>query len=81
MKVSELIKNLEDIKKDYGDLKVYEYDDGILLNYKNVLRSRPAVRKVYYTNWGGMVDIKLETGDKELYNVNPSKPINIGLVL
>lgn len=81
MKISEMIKKLEDIKKEHGDISVYEFDDGILTKYKSMISERPNAGKVYHTNWGGILGTNVDTAEDEIYDIDLKKPVSIGVIL
>lgn len=87
MKLSKLIIKLQEIEKEFGDLDVYETgDSGLLYKYEGIFR--PTATKVYYQKWEDAAYMKdeltegdVEVANEDLYDVDLSRPIKIGLLI
>ncbi|WP_405101686.1 hypothetical protein [Oceanobacillus sp. FSL H7-0719] len=87
MKVSEMIKKLQDIEREHGDLEIYEHTDwATITRFESVYR--PEVAKIYYQNWedashmrNELSDGRLDVADADLYDVDLSKPIVKGVII
>lgn len=87
MKVSQLIKKLQIIQEEYGDLDVYEYNDWATIN-KFEGNSFPKVSKIYSQKWEDAEHMKnelsngnLDEKDEELHDVDLTKPIVKGVII
>lgn len=87
MKISEMIEKLQQLQKEHGDLNLYEYNDWATISeYKGEIF--PRVNKIYYQKWEDaehMIDElrgeSLGVVDGELYDVDLTKPIVIGVII
>lgn len=87
MKVSEMIEKLQQIKSEHGDLEVYNSEGAMF--FKCDSEYRPRVSKFYYGKWEDFNDYMkdellegdIEIPDKELYDVDLTKPITLGVLI
>lgn len=87
MKVSEMIKRLQKIQSEHGDLEIYEYTDWAFLR-KYETSSFPTVDKIYSRKHEDAEYMRdelssddLEVADEELDDVDLTKPIVKGVVI
>ncbi|AZV43616.1 hypothetical protein BAOM_3007 [Peribacillus asahii] len=87
MKISEMIEKLQRIKNEYGDLEIYEHNDWTTLS-KYESGYRPRVSKIYYQKWEDAEHMQNELSegnvneaDDELFDVDISKPIILGVTI
>ncbi|WP_440110270.1 hypothetical protein [Paenibacillus sp. QZ-Y1] len=85
MKLNELIKSLQEIKEEHGDLDLYTYNDWATISKFNTL---PKVNKIYSQKWeewdrmqNELSNGDINTEDEDLYDVDLRKPIVKGLVI
>lgn len=86
MKISEMIKALENIEKEHGNLEIYAEADGGTYQYSGDVY--PQVVKTYYrrgedAKWmkGYLDNDDFNKKDEELYDVDLTKPIIKGVVI
>lgn len=85
MKISDMIKNLQEIQNEHGDLDLYEYTDWATTDKYS---SKPKVYKIYSKKWEDAEHMRdelsngeLEENDVDLYDVDLTKPIVKGVIV
>ena len=88
MRVTEMIKALQDIEKEHGDLEIYEYTNMATVAKYEGYSLRPRVDKIYSQKWehaawmrDELSNGELEEADEELYDVDLTKPIVKGVLI
>ena len=86
MKISQLIRKLQSIQEEHGDLELYIPDDAFIYKYDSEFGSE--VKKMYYRKWEDADYMReyisygdLDAKDEELYDVDLSKPIFKAVIL
>lgn len=87
MKISEMVVKLQRKQKEHGDLDIYTFSDW-LTTIKYESDDLPRVAKVYHQKQGnyGLVHSKLsnddiDIADKDLHNVDLTKPIVKAIII
>lgn len=87
MKITDMIKALQAIEKEHGDLDIYEYTDWATITKLDGIY-RPKISKIYSQKWekaehmrGELSDGNLNEKDAELYEVDLTKPIVKGVII
>ncbi|AAU85056.1 hypothetical protein BCBBV1cgp9 [Bacillus phage BCASJ1c] len=87
MKISQMIKQLQDIKEEHGDLDLYEYSD-IATIIKRENAYLPRVDKIHYKKHADYPSLKdelhnedLSVSDENIYDIDLSRPIVKGVVI
>ena len=85
LKISEMIKYLQNIQEEHGDLDLYTYTD---LATVQKYSYQPKVYKIYSQKWEDAEHMRNELSngdlnerDEDLYDVDLTKPIVKGLVI
>lgn len=86
MKISELVKKLEMVQEEHGDLDLYIPDEAFIFKYDSEFSVR--VKKMYYKKWEDAEYMRkfiaygdLDEKDEELFDVDLSKPIFKAVIL